>query len=70
VNLVEEQLSIRLPNTLPSQSALCCTYINNQIALGLKEGGIQVISCDGLGISTLKEHKANICSLAVLRVGN
>jgi len=59
-----------LPNNVFSQTALCGTYINNQIALGLKDGTIQIFSRDGFNIATLKEQKANICSLAVIRSGN
>lgn len=51
INLVEEPISIQVPT---SQTPLCGIYINNQIALGLKDGTIQIFSCDGHNISTLK----------------
>ena len=46
---------------------LCGIFINNQIALGLKDGTIYVCSTDGHSIATMKEHQAGICSLAVVR---
>jgi WD40 repeat protein len=70
INLLEEPLSIQLPSSLGSQTALCGIFINNQIALGLKDGVIQVLSCDGHAIATLREHKANICTLAIARFKN
>jgi WD40 repeat protein len=63
-------MSIQLPNSLGPQTALCGIFINNQIALGLKDGVIQVFSCDGHSIATLREHKANICTLALARSKN
>jgi WD40 repeat protein len=59
-----------LPNNLGFQTALCGIFINNQIALGLKDGIIQIFSCDGHNITTLKEHKSNICTLAVAHIKN
>lgn len=38
--------------------------------LGLKDGIIQIFSCDGHNICTLKEHNTNICTLNVIRIKN
>lgn len=67
IGLVEEPVNIQMPTSMGSKTGLCGIYINNQIAMGLKDGLIQVVSCDGHSIATLKEHKAGICALAVIR---
>lgn len=52
-----------------SQLVLCGININNQSsAFGLKDGSIAVMSNDGKVVTTLKEHKASICSLALVKV--
>lgn len=70
INIIEEPVNIQLPISLGMQTALCGIFLNNQIAVGLKDGTIQVFSCDGHNIATLREHKASICSLAVVRTNN
>lgn len=49
--------------------ALCGINVNNQCsAFGMKDGSIHIISNDGQTIATLKEHKASICSLAMVKI--
>ena len=51
--------------------ALCGININNQYsAFGMKDGSIHVVSNDGHPTHLLREHKAGICSLAMVRVKN
>jgi WD40 repeat protein len=65
VNLVEN-FKFKLPG---SQSILCGLDLGNQkLAFGFKDGTIQIVSNEGQPITTLKEHKANICTLALVRI--
>jgi hypothetical protein len=34
----------------------------------MKDGSIQIISPDGKVLNTLREHKASICSLALVKI--
>lgn len=52
-----------------SQIALCAISIDSdRVALGFKDGTIQIVTKDGQNISYLKEHKASICTLSVLKL--
>ena len=63
VNLVDSN-KIRTP-----QIALCGISIDSEkAALGFKDGSIQIVSKDGQVISNLKEHKASICALSLIRL--
>ena len=49
-------------------SPLCGIPINNSFAFGMKDGTLMIMSEDGKIRSVLKEHKASICTLAILNM--
>jgi WD40 repeat protein len=52
-----------------SQIALCGISVDaNKIALGFKDGTIEIVSTDGQPVCTLREHKASICTLSLLKL--
>lgn len=52
-----------------SQIALCGISVNGQCsAFGMKDGTIQIVSYDGKVINTLREHKASICTLTLIKI--
>lgn len=52
-----------------SQIVLCGLSLGNQrLAFGFKDGTIQIVSNEGQTLATLKEHKASICTLALVRI--
>lgn len=54
---------------LGSQVVLCGLSLGNQrLAFGFKDGTIQIMTNEGQIVSTLKEHKASICTLSLVRI--
>lgn len=50
-----------------SFTPLCAISINNQLVFGLKDGSIAVTTPEGQLIKCLKEHRASVCTLSILR---
>jgi len=52
-----------------SQVVLCGLSLDNQrLAFGFKDGTIQIMTNDGQIVTTLRDHKASICTLSMVRI--